>query len=98
MSGEKYFIIEKNGVQIHLFADTDLDDVILNRQELYKVFKEAGFEVKEAPAMPPYESFVTKTKPCVSNGDCESCNLLYGDCDSRKGCDIAKETRGSRDD
>ena len=36
---EKYFILEKGDVQIHLFADTDLDDVILNRQELYKVLK-----------------------------------------------------------
>jgi len=58
MSGEKYFIIKKEGIQIHLFADVDLDDVILNRQELYKVFKEAGFEIKETPAEPPYESFV----------------------------------------
>ena len=84
MSSEKYFIIEGKGVRIHLFADTDLDDVILNRQEIYKVFKEAGFEVKEAPAEPPYESFVITKKSCISNGDCESCNLLYGDCDCRK--------------
>lgn len=55
---EKYFILEKGDVQIHLFADSDLDDVILNRQELYKVFEEAGFRVREAPATPPYESYV----------------------------------------
>ena len=60
--GEKYIIIKKGVVQIHLFADTDLDDIILNKQELYKVFKEAGFEVKEAPAEPPYESFVKFVK------------------------------------
>jgi len=60
--GEKYFIIKKGDIQIHLFADTDLDDIILNRQELHKVFKEAGFEVKEAPAEPPYESFVKFVK------------------------------------
>jgi len=56
--GEKYFILEKDNVQIHLFADTDLDDVILNRQELYKVFEEVGFRVSEVPAAPPYESYV----------------------------------------
>ena len=55
---EKYFILEKDDVQIHLFADTDLDDVILSRQELYKVFEKVGFKVREAPAAPPYESFV----------------------------------------
>ncbi len=37
---------------------THLDDVILNRRELYKVFEEAGFRAREAPAMPPYESYV----------------------------------------
>ncbi len=85
MSGEKYIIIKKGNTQIHLFADTDLDDIILNKQELYKVFKEAGFEVKENPAMPPYESYTTVTeKTCITNGDCESCNLLYGDCNCRK--------------
>ena len=59
---EKYFIIKKDGIEIYLFADTDMDDVIVNRQELYKVFEEAGFEVKEAPAEPPYESFVKTEK------------------------------------
>jgi len=81
---EKYFIIKKDGIEIYLFADTDMDDVIVNRQELYKVFEEAGFEVKEAPAEPPYESFVKTEKTCITNGDCESCNLLYGDCNCRK--------------
>jgi len=60
--GEKYFIIKKGDIQIHLYADMDLDDVIVNKQELFRVFKEAGFEVKEAPAEPPYESFVKFVK------------------------------------
>jgi len=82
--GEKYIIIKKGDIQIHLYADMDLDDVIVNKQELFRVFKEAGFEVKEAPAEPPYESYISKSKPCITNGNCESCNLLYGDCDCRK--------------
>jgi len=57
MSSEKYFIIEGRGVRIHLFADTDLDDVIITRQDL-KLFERVGFKVKESPAAPPYESYV----------------------------------------
>jgi len=45
--GEKYIIIKKGDVQINLYVDIDLDDIIINKQELFEVFKEAGFEIEE---------------------------------------------------
>lgn len=82
---EKYIIIKKGNIQINLYVDIDLDDIIINKQELFEVFKKAGFEIEEGQDAPPYESYITMTeKTCITNGDCESCNLLYGDCNCRK--------------
>jgi len=44
---EKYIIIKKGNIQINLYVDTDLDDVILNRQELYKVLRRQVSKLKK---------------------------------------------------